>query len=104
MKLQVGNKKINIDRVLLFGTTKRTYNLDAYVLNDSGIPLGYNNQYRSYKKRKIVKLDEIKPTKDGYFPKVTREQKAIINAICDFAIVYKGATITSNERIKVLSK
>ena len=102
MNLQVGNKKIKVDRVLLFGTTKRTYNLDAYVLNNSGVPLGYNNQYRSYKTRRVVKLEEIKPTKDGYLPNVTRVQKAIINAICDFAIVYKGASISANERIKVL--
>lgn len=102
MNLQVGNKKIKVERVLLFGTNKRAYNLDGYVLNSNGVPLGYHDQYSDHKTRKVVNLNDIKPTKLGYFPHLTREHKALINAICDYAIVYKGASIKNNERIKVL--
>lgn len=102
MELQVGNKKIKVDRVLLFGTSKRAYNLDGYVLNGNGVPLGYDDRYSDYKTRKVVNLNDIKPTQAGYFPHLTREHKALINAICDYAIVYKGVSIKNNERIKVL--
>lgn len=104
MKLQVGSVQINIHKVILFGTNKRAHNLDGYVLNSEDEPIGYYQNYTPRKKRRVINVDTIKPTTSGLLPYRTRDDHAIHKAIIDYAIVYKGAKVTKNDRLKVLEE
>lgn len=103
MLLKVGNKKVLVKSVILFGTTARANNLDGYVLNSNGQPIGYNKDYSDRKNREVVNLNDIILTANNQLPTLTRKDKAISNAIIDYAIVYKGATVKSSDRIEVIA-
>lgn len=102
MKLQVGTVQVDVHKVILFGTNKRAHNLDGYVVNSDDEPIGYNKKYTPRKQRRIIDVDQIKPTDKGYLPYLTRDDRAIYEAIVNYAIVYRGARFLDRARLKVL--